>query len=172
MWGRPRKNQCLRLGSGMEPKEIAKALRLLQGQVGTCNPMERRYDMARYDDGFLRAALIGYENEKARIQAAIAEIQAQLGRRGPGRPKASVDGEGAIAPKRRTMTASGRRRIAAAQRKRWAAVRKAKAAAPKPKRKLSAAGRKAIIDAVKKRWAAVRATKTKVVKKPKARKAA
>ena len=128
--------------------------------------------MARYDDGFLRAALIGYESEKGKIQAAIAEIRAQLGRRGPGRPKASVDGEGRIAPKRSTMTASGRRRIPAAQRKRWAAASKAKAAPPKPKRKLSAAGRKAIIDAVKKRWAAIRAAKTKVAKKPKARKAA
>jgi len=66
--------------------------------------------MARYDDGFLRAALIGYEGEQAKIQAAIAEIQAQLGRRGPGRPKASVDGEGTIAPKRRAMTASGRQK--------------------------------------------------------------
>jgi hypothetical protein len=136
--------------------------------------MKGFYDMARYDDGFLRAALIGYESEKGKIQAAIAEIRAQLGRRGPGRPKASVDAEGTIAPKRRAMTASGRSRIAAAQRKRWAAVRavrKAKAAPPKPKRKLSAAGRKAIIEATKKRWAAVRAAKVKAVRKPKAIKA-
>ena len=127
--------------------------------------------MARYDDGFLRAALLGYESEKFKIQAAIAEIQSQLGHRGPVRPKAAVDGHGPTAPKRRTMSASARRRIAAAQRKRWAAVRKAKAVPPKPKRKLSAAGRKAIIDAVKKRWAAIRAAKKKVATKPKARKA-
>jgi hypothetical protein len=127
--------------------------------------------MARYDDGFLRAVLIGYESERAKIQAAITEIRARLGLGGPGRPRTSAAGDGATAPKRRTMSASARRRIAEAQRKRWAAVRKAKAAPTKPKRKLSAAGRKAIIDAVKKRWAAIRAAKTKVAKKPKARKA-
>ena len=120
--------------------------------------------MARYDEGFLQAALIGYESEKAKIQAAITEIQAQLGHRGPGRPKASAGEEGQIAPgqtapKRRTMSASARKRIAAAQRKRWAALKGAKAAPPKPKRRLSAAGRKAIIEATKKRWAAVRAAK-------------
>ena len=58
--------------------------------------MEKTYSMTKYDDGFLRALLIGYKSEKAKIQAAIAEIQAQLGRRGPGRPKASVDGEGLL----------------------------------------------------------------------------
>jgi hypothetical protein len=133
--------------------------------------------MARYDDGFLQAALIGYQSEKAKIQAAITEIQAQLGHRGPGRPKAAADGEahtapGDTAPKRRTMSVSARRRIAAAQRKRWAAVKKAKAAPPKAKRKLSAAGRRAIIAATKKRWAAVRATKATAAGKAKARKPA
>ena len=128
--------------------------------------------MARYDEDLLRAALIGYETEKAKIQAAIAEIQAQLGHRGPGRPKAAADGEGHTVPKRRTMSASARRRIAAAQRKRWAALKNAKAAPPRPKRKLSAAGRRAIIEATKKRWAAVRAAKAKAGGKPKASKAA
>ena len=128
--------------------------------------------MARYDEGFLRAALIGYESEKAKIQAAITEIQAQLGHRGPGRPKAAADGEGPTAPgdagpKRRTMSASARKRIAAAQRKRWAELKSAKAAPPKPKRKLSAAGRRAIIAATKKRWAAVRAAKGKAAGKGK-----
>jgi hypothetical protein len=119
--------------------------------------------MAKYDEGFLRAALIGYESEKAKIQAAITEIHVQLGHRGPGRPKATADGAGQAAPgdapKRRTMSASARRRIAAAQRKRWAVLKKAEAAPPKAKRKLSAAGRRAIIAATKKRWAAVRAAK-------------
>ncbi len=138
--------------------------------------------MARYDEGFLRAALIGYESEKAKIQAAITDIRAQLGHRGPGRPKVVAAGEGGTAqgptapedtaPKRRTMSASARRRIAAAQRKRWAALKKAKAAPPEPKRKLSAAGRRAIIEATKKRWAAIRAAKAKAAVKPKASKAA
>jgi len=124
----------------------------------------------------LAMALVGYEAQRAKIIEAISEIQAQLGRRGPGRPKAATDG---AAPAKRVLSASARRRIAAAQRKRWAAVRAqgksaAKPAAPK-KRKLSAAGRKAIIAATKKRWAAVRkaaAKKAKPVVKAAVQKAA
>jgi hypothetical protein len=128
--------------------------------------------MARYEEGFLRAALIGYESEKVKIQAAITGIQVQLGRRGPGHPKAAADGEVRTAPKRRPLSASARKRIAAAQRKRWAALKTASATPPKPKRKLSAAGRRAIIQATKKRWAAVRSAKAKAAGKPKATKAA
>jgi hypothetical protein len=113
------------------------------------------------DHDLLAMALIGYEAEIAKIQAAIAEIHATLGHRGPGRPRVAMD---QAAPAKRVMSAAARRRIAAAQRKRWAAVRKghaeaksvAKAIAPKKKRKLSAAGRKAIIEATRKRWAAYR----------------
>jgi hypothetical protein len=105
----------------------------------------------------LAMALLGYEAQKTWINAVIADIQAELGHRGPGRPRVTADG---AAPAKRTMSAAARRRIAAAQRKRWPAVRKqgtsaAKPAAPK-KRKLSAAGRKAIIEATRKRWAAFR----------------
>jgi hypothetical protein len=107
------------------------------------------------DHDLLAMALVGYQAEKARIDATIAAIQANLGK-ASGAPAQS-------APKKRTMSAAGRKRIATAQRKRWAAVKKsqsraksaAKPASPK-KRKLSAAGRKAIIEATKKRWAAVR----------------
>ena len=133
------------------------------------------------DNDLLAMALVGYEAQKVKIDAAIREIQAQLGHRGPGRPRAAT--AGAVAPAKRVMSASARRRIAAAQRKRWAAVRKGQAqgkgvttansAAPK-KRKLSAAGRKAIIEATRKRWAAVRkaaAKKTKPVAKAAAQKA-
>ena len=122
--------------------------------------------MARADNDLLAMALVGYEAEKAKIDGAIKEIQAQLGHRGPGRPKAAADGT--AAPAKRVLSASARRKIAAAQRKRWAAIRKGKAEAERPKRKLSAAGRRAIIAATKKRWAAVRkaaAKKTKMVAK-------
>ena len=125
---------------------------------------------ARADKTFLAMALIGYEAERTKIDAAIREIQGQLGHRGPGRPAA----DGAVAPARRTLSVAARRRIAAAQRKRWAVLKasQAKAAAPK-KRKLNAAGRKAIIEATRKRWAAVRAAKkTKPVGKAAAEKAA
>jgi hypothetical protein len=112
------------------------------------------------DHDLLAMALIGYEAEAAKIDATVAEIQAELGHRGPGRPAGATDG---AAPAKRVMSAAARKRIAAAQRKRWAAVRKnqpqaksvAKPATPK-KRKLSAAGRKAIIEATRKRWAAYR----------------
>jgi len=106
-------------------------------------------------------ALVGYEAEKARIDGAIRAIQAQLGHRGPGRPKAATD---MAAPAKRVLSASARQRIAAAQRKRWAAVRQAKAQPAKAKRKLSAAGRRAIVEATRKRWAAVRKA---AAKKPK-----
>ena len=112
--------------------------------------------MARYagtDQDLLAMALVGYEAQQAKIDAAIREIQAKLGNRRPGRPpKGAADG---AAPAKRTMSASARKRIAAAQRKRWAAIREGKGVAPK-KHKLSAAGRRAIIAATKKRWAAVR----------------
>jgi len=119
--------------------------------------------MAGYDEGFLRAALLGYESEKAKLQGIIARIQAQLGHRGPGRPKAVTDGSEQSVPKRPRMSASARRRIGAAQQARWAALKQGKTeqAKPKQKRRLSAAGRKAIIAATKKRWAAIRAAKAK-----------
>jgi hypothetical protein len=107
--------------------------------------------MARYpraDLSFLEMAIIGYEAEKQRIAAAIADIQAKLG--------TGSSASAQSTPKKHTMSAAARKRIAAAQRARWAAVKKAKAEPEKPKRKLSAAGRKAIIEATRKRWAAVR----------------
>ena len=114
--------------------------------------------MARHagmDQDLLAMALIGYEAEIGKINAAIAEIRARLGEQAGG-------ADGQPAPKKRTMSAAGRRHIAAAQRRRWAELKKsqqgksrAKAPAPK-KRKMSAAGRRAIIEATKKRWAAYR----------------
>jgi len=108
---------------------------------------------AGMDQDLLAAALIGYEAEIGRINAAIAEIRAKLGTR-------AVAPDGQPAPQKRTMSAAGRRHIAAAQRKRWAAMKKqvrstAKSAGPK-KRKMSAAARKRIGDATRKRWAAYR----------------
>ena len=102
------------------------------------------------DHDLLAMALVGYEAQKAKLDAAIAGIQAQLSRRAP-----SSESDPLI-PRKRTMSAAGRRRIAAAQRKRWAATKKTNAEPAAPKRKLSAAGRKAIADAARKRWAALR----------------
>ena len=100
---------------------------------------------ATLDRTTLEMALIGYEAEKARIKAVIAEVRAQL----IGSPDLAQS-----APKKRTMSAAVRARIGAAQRKRWAAQRQATEAPERPKRKMSAAGRKAIAAATKKRWVA------------------
>ena len=70
--------------------------------------------MVRADNYLLAMALVGYEVQKAKIDAAIKEIQAQLGDRGPGRPKVTADG--AVAPAKRVLSAAARRKIAAAQR--------------------------------------------------------
>jgi hypothetical protein len=118
------------------------------------------------DNTILEMAIIGYESQLEELTAKIADIKAQLGQRGPGRPKATAAAATETAEggpqKRRTMSAAGRARIAAAQRARWAAQKQeaspAKAAAPK-KRKMSAAGLKAIREATQKRWAAYRKAK-------------
>jgi hypothetical protein len=73
------------------------------------------------DQDLLAMALVGYEAQKAKIDAAIRGIQAQLGHRRPGRPSVAADG---AAPAKRTMNPAARRRIAASQRKRWAALKK------------------------------------------------
>jgi len=111
----------------------------------------------------LEMAIVGYQSELEKISGKIADIKAQLGVRGPGRPKGTATTATATAHaaprKRRTISKAGRARIAAAQRARWAAHKQQQAAPAKPKkRKLSAAGLKAIREATKKRWAAYRKT--------------
>ncbi|MGA3077434.1 MAG: hypothetical protein ABSG56_27590 [Bryobacteraceae bacterium] len=119
------------------------------------------------DNSMLEMAIVGYQSEVERIGSKIADIKAQLGQRGPGRPKATAATIAAAAgtdhaglQKRRTMSKAGRARIAAAQRARWAALKRQKTQPEQPvkptKRKLSAAGLKAIREATKKRWAAYR----------------
>jgi hypothetical protein len=84
------------------------------------------------DRSILEAAIIGYQHQIAQAQAAVVDIQKQLGHRGPGRPRgvtAPAESSEATPIKRRTMSAAARKRIADAQKKRWAAYNKAKAAA-------------------------------------------
>lgn len=73
-----------------------------------------------FDESLLRAALVGYENQLAEIEKAMAEIRSQL------KVTSGSDSEPAKAANR-GMSAAARKRIAAAQKKRWAAYRKAKA---------------------------------------------
>lgn len=90
----------------------------------------------------LRAALYGYERQRALIDEKIADIRRELGGAGKsanagigmsgqrrrGRPpKAETETTEAAKPKR-NMSAAGRKRIIAATRKRWAAWRAAKEA--------------------------------------------
>ena len=104
------------------------------------------------------AAILGMEAQKEKLDAKIAELRGWL-TGGPTEPAATAE---PATPKRRKMSAAGRKAIAEGQRKRWAASKKttepsAQEAAPKKKRKLSRAGRAAIVAALKKRWAAKKA---------------
>lgn len=113
----------------------------------------------------------GFEQQKLRIDAQIAELQAML----PGEPVVTPDAPSA---KRRPMSASARKRMSEAQKKRWAGSSPAPVTPEptKPKRKLSAAGKAAIVAALKKRWAAKKAAAVPpapvVAKKAAAKKAA
>src|ERR1017187_6237408 len=106
----------------------------------------------------INAAIEGFEQQKLRIDAQIAELRAVLTGT-PTEPAATAPE--APKGKRRKMSAAARKRIGDAQRKRWAESKKTSSPiapeAPKPKRRLSAAGKAAIVAALKKRWAAKRA---------------
>ena len=110
----------------------------------------------------LNAAIEGFESQKRRIDAQIAELRQML----EGGPAVTA-APAAPTKHRRKMSAAARKRIGDAQRKRWAESKKTSSPVapevPKPKRKLSAAGKKAIVDATKKRWAAFHAAKRAAV---------
>ena len=119
---------------------------------------------ALIDRTTLEMALVGYDQERVKIEAKIADIHTQLGTATPA--LAVTDG---AATKKHTRSASVRRRMALAQRKRWAAAKEAEQKKP-AKRKMSAAARKRIADATRKRWAAFRKAKAAAAKKGKPRK--
>ena len=113
----------------------------------------------KQDNEILEAALIGFQHQRDQIQQKIAELRSRVGGPPASGPAPAAAASKAPTGKKRTMSASARRRIALAQKKRWAAFKAQHktAAAPKPqKRKLSAAGRARIVAATKKRWAAFR----------------
>jgi hypothetical protein len=111
----------------------------------------------------VEAAIAGFEGQKHKIDAQIAELRALL------------TGTAAVAPAtvltksahggKRKFSAEAKQRMREAQQRRWSSIKgtgEPKVAAqtvPKPKRKMSAAGRKAIAAAQKKRWAAKKAVK-------------
>ena len=73
------------------------------------------------DASFLHAALVGYQNQLAEIDHAIADLRKRIGGRGA-RPESGP----AKKRVRGALSASARKRIADAQKKRWAAYHKQK----------------------------------------------
>jgi hypothetical protein len=114
----------------------------------------------------IHAAIVGFEQQKLRIDAQVAELRAMLSG-SPAEPAATSEVPTGKR-KRRKMSAAGRKAIAEAQRKRWAASKKAAeppAPAPsKPKRKLSKAGRAALVANLAKARAARAAKRAEAAK--------
>ena len=96
----------------------------------------------------LNAAVLGFEQQKRRIDEQIAEIRQTLG----GGPKTDAATPEGPRPKRK-VSAAARRRMAAAQRKRWAAIRaqsgSARSAVKAPAAKKAAAKKAVARKAVK-----------------------
>jgi hypothetical protein len=122
----------------------------------------------------ITAAIDGFETQKSRIDAQIAELRAML----PGGRTETAATPEIPTRKRRKLSAAARKRMKEGQQRRWAKIRgESEPASPsdtpepaKPKRKLSAAGKAAIVAALKKRWAAKKAAPA-VAKKATAKKA-
>ena len=102
------------------------------------------------------AAIEGYESQKKRIDAQIAELRAILSL-GPAETATTPE---PATRKRKRFSAASRRKMAMAQKARWAKIKgksepPAPAKATKPKRRISKEGMARIIAATKKRWAAI-----------------
>src|ERR1700722_12861160 len=98
--------------------------------------------MLQHDESLLRAALIGYQQQIADIETAIANIRSQLA--GSGDQTASTLEGGPHT--RRKFSAAARRKMAASQRLRWSKIKQAPEPTQpaKPKRTMSASARKRI----------------------------
>jgi hypothetical protein len=120
----------------------------------------------------LQMALVGYEMQRNRIEAAIAEIQAELGQGGSSRSISTAKPEQDI-PRKRHFSAAARKRMAAAQKKRWQLLKAKKAPAKKTQPTVFAKRQKATAAApARKRPVQVKAAKPKARKTtPKIRKA-
>ena len=84
--------------------------------------------------GVLEMALVGYELKRNRIEAAIAEIQAELGQGGSSRSiSTATDNSEPKATGKKRFSAAARKRMALAQKKRWQLLKAKKAPAKKTK---------------------------------------
>jgi hypothetical protein len=113
----------------------------------------------RLTDEIINAAIEGFEAQKKRIDAQIAELRSLL------TGSLAESAEPAAARKRGKFSDATKLRMKEAQKRRWARIKgesepATPAAVPaKPKRQLSEAGRQAIAEAARKRWAAKKAAK-------------
>ena len=112
----------------------------------------------------LTAAILGFEQQKRRIDEQIAEIRQTLG----GGPKTNAATAEGPRPKRK-VSAAARRRMAAAQRKRWAAIKGQSGSAQSALKRAPTAKKAARKKAVAKK--AARKAPVKVAKKAASRKA-
>ena len=96
----------------------------------------------------LEMALVGYQIERSRIEAAIAEIQTELGQGGSRRSISTATASAEPkTPRKKRFSAAARKRMALAQKKRWQLLKAKKAEAAKPKHKTAAKRRKASVAA-------------------------
>ena len=121
----------------------------------------------RLTNEIINAAILGFESQKTRIDAQIAELRAMLDG-GPAKPTAATPE--APTRKRKKFSAAVRRHMKEAQQLRWSKTRgESEVPAPatteptKAKRKLSRAGRANIVAALKKRWREKKAAAVKAV---------
>jgi hypothetical protein len=78
----------------------------------------------RLDPEFVRAAILGFEQERTKIEAKMDELRRALA--GSAAPRSSSSPRPRKSG-RRELSPAARERIAAAQRRRWAAYKRAKA---------------------------------------------
>ena len=76
--------------------------------------------MQTMTDEIINAAILGFEEQKRRIDEQITGLRSLLAE-----GTAAINTDGVTGRPRRKMSAAGRRAIAEAQRKRWAAKRSA-----------------------------------------------
>ena len=127
----------------------------------------------KFTSEVLAAAIEGFEQQKLRIDARIAELRAMM-TGGTKEPTTAPTSE-SIKPARKKMSASARKRIGKAVRKAFLAKKAAEspsqsatpavirpvARAKKAKRKISAEGMRRIVEANKRMWATRRAEAAK-----------
>jgi hypothetical protein len=118
----------------------------------------------------LEMALVGYEIQRNRIEAVIAEIQAELGQGGPSRSISPATASASPKPTRKKrFSVAARTRMALAQKKRWQLLKAKKAPAKKTQPTAPVKRKKAVVKASRKKTAAKpKVAVKKAVPKPKA----